>query len=66
MEKDKIINIINEVCSLDVGDGITFQIIDVNNIRPDDIYGGFQLTLVGRLENVRSQFGVDVATLATR
>ncbi len=62
MEKDKIINVINEVCSLDVGDGISFQIIDVNNIRLDDIYGGFQLTLIGRLENVRSQFGIDVAT----
>ena len=62
MKKDEIIKIIEEIASIDINDGITFKVIGSTNIRADDLYGGFQVTLLARLDNVRYQFGIDVAT----
>lgn len=62
IEKNKIINVIEEVSSIDLNDGIIFQILKINNIRINDRYGGFQIAILGKLENVKCQFGIDVAT----
>lgn len=62
MEKDKIIKIIEDISSIDIGDGIVFRVISSSDIREQDLYGGFQVTLLARLDNVRHQFGIDVAT----
>ena len=62
MERDKIVNTIKEIASMQAEDGITFEVVNVGDIRKEDKYGGFQITVLGRLENVRCQFGIDVAT----
>lgn len=62
MEKENIIRTITEIIEMDFNDNVTFQIIGSTNIRPDDLYGGFQVKLLGRLDNVRYEFGIDVAT----
>lgn len=62
MEKDKIVDIIKEIISTNVDDGIWFEIINIGNIRNEDQYGGFQITILGHLDNVKCQFGIDIAT----
>ncbi len=62
MEKEKIIEIMKQIISADFDDGIVFAIIDVDGIRDEDRYGGYQITMLGKLDNVRCQFGIDVAT----
>ena len=62
MDEEKVLSIIKEVCSIDVDDDITFEIIKAGDIREEDIYGGFQIIVLGRLGNVKCQFGIDVAT----
>ena len=54
--------LVGEVSSIDIGDGIAFEVIGSTKIREDDIYGGFQVKLLGKLDNVKYQFGIDVAT----
>lgn len=62
MEKDKIVDIIKEIISTNVDDGIWFEIINIGNIRNEDQYGGFQITILGHQDNVKCQFGIDIAT----
>lgn len=62
MEKEKIIQLIDEIASIDIKDGITFKVVESSNIRQDDLYGGFQVTLLAKLDNVKYQFEIDVAT----
>lgn len=62
MEKDKIVDIIKEIISTNVDDDIWFEIINIGNIRNEDQYGGFQITILGHLDNVKCQFGIDIAT----
>ena len=53
---------IKEISDIDFGDQIVFKLLDINKIRDDDIYGGFQVTLLGKLDNIRCQFSIDIAT----
>ena len=50
MERDKIVNTIKEIASMQAEDGITFEVVNVGDIRKEDKYGGFQITVLGRLE----------------
>lgn len=62
MERENVLSIIKEIATMEADDNVTFQIIAVGNIREEDQYGGFQITLIGRLDKVRCQFGIDIAT----
>ena len=62
MEKDNLIKIVAEVLEIGVDDGVSFKIIGSDDIRMDDPYGGYQIKILGKLENVKYEFGIDVAT----
>ena len=62
MEKDNIVSIIKEISALDLDDNISFTIIGSEDIRQEDVYGGFRVVILGKLDNVRHQFSIDVAT----
>ena len=62
MEKNNLIKIVAEVLDIGVDDGVSFKIISSDDIRMDDPYGGYQIKILGKLENVKYEFGIDVAT----
>ena len=62
MEKEKLINTLNEIIGININDGISFRIIDSNDIRMDDPYGGYQIKILGKLDNVKYEFDIDIAT----
>ncbi len=62
LEHDFIINIMKEICNLQADDNVTFLYIGDSKIKKDDIYGGFSISLEGRIENIRQRFDVDIAT----
>lgn len=62
LKKEMVLNAIKGILSIDTNDDIQFEITNIGNIREEDQYGGFQITLQGKLENVRCQFGIDFAT----
>ena len=45
-----------------VDDGIEFKLLGSKPIRQEDVYGGFSLRFIGRLDNVKIPFSIDVAT----
>lgn len=62
MEKDRVTNIVKEICAINIEDNISFEMIGCSDIRKEDDYGGLQIVLLGRIDNIRYQFSIDVAT----
>lgn len=62
LEQDTVVSVVKEICGIDTNDGIIFKILGINNIRTDDKYGGFQIDLEAKLDNVKNVFSIDIAT----
>lgn len=62
MEKEKIMEMIHEIAFINIKDGIQFKVVGSSEIRENDLYGGFQVVLLAKLDNVRYQFSIDIAT----
>ena len=62
VERENIVNILKEISSIDVDDEISFEFSNIEEIRPEDEYGGYSITFIGRLENIRETISIDVAT----
>ena len=62
LSKENIIKVIKEVVCIEIDDGITFEFKSINEIRKEDEYGGYNVTLLGRLENIKETVNIDVAT----
>ena len=52
----------SDIINIDLNDGVTFEIIDVDKIRDEDEYGGFRFNFAASLENINEKFHIDVAT----
>ena len=62
VSKEKMVQVLNEILSLDIGDGVKFEIINTTDIRADDEYGGNKYHLVGSLENLKVALEIDIST----
>lgn len=62
VSEEKMIQVLNEILSLDIKDGVKFEMVNVTDIRADDEYGGNKYHLVGRLENLKVALEIDIST----
>lgn len=62
LEKSNIINIFIEIAQIDVKDNVSFEYLNIEDIRKDDQYGGYNITFLGKLENINEQVSIDIAT----
>ncbi len=62
VSKEKMVQVLNEILSLDIGDGISFEMVNITDIRADDEYGGNKYHLVGKLENLKVVLEIDIST----
>lgn len=62
VSEEKMVQVLNEILSLDIGDGVKFEIVNVSDIRADDEYGGNKYHLVGKLENLKVALEIDIST----
>lgn len=53
---------IREICSIDSGDNIVFEIQRISPIRKDDVYGGYCITLLAKLDTIITPLSIDVST----
>ena len=59
---ENIVNVLKEVSLIDIGDNVIFEYQSINEIRQDDEYGGYNIVLLGKLENIKETISIDVAT----
>ena len=62
VSKEKMVQVLNEILSLDIGDGVKFEMVNITDIRADDEYGGNKYHLVGKLENLKIALEIDIST----
>ena len=62
VSEEKMLQVLNEILSLDIGDGVKFEMVNVTDIRADDEYGGNKYHLVGKLENLKVALEIDIST----
>lgn len=61
LTKDNIENIFKEIVETQVDDNVKFEFIRIEDIRKEDAYGGFNISLLGKLDNIKVVVYVDVA-----
>lgn len=59
---EKMIEVLNEILSIDLEDGVKFKVVKITDIRQEDIYGGNKYHLVGMFENLKVVLEIDIST----
>ena len=62
LDKENLTNILQEIIKIDIEDNIKFEIIDIENIREDDDYGGLRIHLQASFDEMPVDLKVDVTT----
>ena len=62
LDKENLTKILQEIIKIDIGDNIKFEIIDIENIREDDDYGGLRIHLQASFDEMPIDLKVDVTT----
>lgn len=59
---EKMVQVLNEILSMDINDGVKFEVVDITDIRADDEYGGNKYHIIGKLENLKVALEIDIST----
>ena len=62
VSKDKMLKVLNEILSINLKDGVKFDVIDITDIREDDEYGGNKYHIVGELQSLKVNLEIDIST----
>lgn len=62
MDKEELKKILSDILEIDNGDGISYKIVGVENIKDEDLYGGFRYKIESSLENIKVNLSIDIAT----
>lgn len=62
VSKEKMLDVLNEILSIDINDKVKFKIVNITDIREDNEYGGNKYHLVGKLENLKVALEIDIST----
>lgn len=62
VSEEKMVQVLNEILSMDINDSVKFEVVDVTDIRADDEYGGNKYHIVGKLENLKVALEIDIST----
>ena len=62
LDKENLTDILQEIIKIDIEDNIKFEIIDIENIREDDDYGGLRIHLQASFDEMPVDLKVDVTT----
>ena len=62
ISKNKMVTILNEILSINLKDGVKFDIISITDIRQDDEYGGNKYHITGRVNNTKVNLEIDIST----
>ena len=62
ISKGKMVDILNEILSIDLKDGVKFNIVNITDIRQDDEYGGNKYHITGRVNNIKVNLEIDIST----
>lgn len=62
VSKDKMLKVLNDILSIDLKDGIKFEVVNITDIREEDEYGGNKYHIVGKLQSLKVNLEIDIST----
>lgn len=62
LEKEFVEKIINEILNIKIDDGITYEIVDIKDIREEDEYGGFKINILAKMDNLKVYIAIELTT----
>lgn len=62
ISKDRMVNVLNEILSIDLKDGVKFDIVSITDIREEDEYGGNKYHITGRVNSTKVNLEIDIST----
>ncbi len=62
LKTDNAKNVLDEIISIDLGDGITYEIIDYSNIMEDFDYPGLRFSIAVHFDRIRDTISLDMST----
>lgn len=60
--KENVEKMIKSIVATDINDGALISFIEIGNIREEDQYGGLRVILNVKLDTIRENFQIDIAT----
>lgn len=61
-DKDTITEMINSIISIDINDDAIVKLVKIDDIRDEDEYGGFRVSLEVNIDGSKESFHIDIAT----
>ena len=62
VSKDKMVNVLNKILSINLNDGVKFDIVSITDIREEDEYGGNKYHITGRVNSTKVNLEIDIST----
>ena len=62
LDIENLTNILQKIINIDIDDNVKFKILDIDNIRPDDDYGGLRIHLQANFDEMPVDLKIDVTT----
>ena len=62
LEKENIHSIFKEILSIDLKDDVSFEILDIKDIREEDEYDGFKVNIMATMDNLKIHLAVEITT----
>lgn len=60
--KENVEEMIKSIIVIDINDGALINFMEISNIREEDQYGGFKVVLNVKVDTIRENFQIDIAT----
>ena len=62
LEKDNLENILDDILKIDLDDGVTFEFRGIKEIRQEDEYGGYRISLDAKFDKLVVPMKLDITT----
>ena len=62
LEKENLENILNEIFNIDLDDGVDFEFLNIKEIRQEDEYGGYRVSLNAKFDKLVVPMKLDITT----
>ena len=62
LNKQKVAEVFNDIFSVEVEDGVLFELVSIKDIRLEDNYGGYRLNILSKLDNNKTYITIDLTT----
>ena len=62
LDIENLTNILQAIININIGDNVKFKILDIDNIRADDYYGGLRIHLQANFDEMPVDLKIDVTT----